>query len=214
MQASYWALTKILFCYPTFIEDNIFQETQDKQRVTTRLSALYAGGITGAKGCAEILGMAKRFPQCDFNLFGKMHADMATLYQNPPANVILHGEIGHEQLLVAMRNSDFLLFPSYTEGFPLTVLEAMALGLAVIATTVGGIPEMIIDGKGGWLVAPRDSMALGAALQRFIDNPQQIAQMGQYNKAKSYAEFRYSIVMTRLISIYQQINPGSASCAV
>jgi glycosyltransferase involved in cell wall biosynthesis len=205
---------KNLILLPNFIEDSIFEISKNNQRTTSRLRALFAGGITGAKGCTEILAMAKRFPQCDFNLFGKMHADMAALYQNPPANLILHGEIPHECLLAEMRSSDFLLFPSYTEGFPLTVLEAMALGLAVIATAVGGIPEMIINGKGGCLVAPRDSKALGEALQTFIENPQQIAQMGQFNKEKSYAEFRYSIVMARLLSIYQQINPGSESCAV
>jgi glycosyltransferase involved in cell wall biosynthesis len=206
--------TKNFVLLPNFIEDAIFDYAKTTTEPGQRLRALYAGGITAAKGCAEILAMAQRFPTIDFHLFGKMHADMAQQYQNIPENLHLHGEVQHANLLAEMRLSDFLLFPSYTEGFPLTVLEAMAIGLPVIATTVGGIPEMIQHGAGGLLVPPRDSAALAQAIQSFLDTPQQIVSQGQYNKQKSYAEFRYSVVMARMLTIYSQINPGTATCAV
>ncbi|MES2218852.1 MAG: glycosyltransferase family 4 protein [Pseudomonadota bacterium] len=204
---------KNLILLPNFIEDKIFNYQKPTRRPDQRLRAIYAGGITAAKGAAEILLMAQRFPTCDFHLFGKMHADMAQLYQNIPANLSLHGEVAHDVLLQEMCLSDFLLFPSYTEGFPLTVLEAMAVGLPVIATNVGGIPEMIIDGAGGLLVQARDSAALTVAMQTFINNPQQLAALGQFNKQKSYDEFRYSIVMARLLSIYSQVTGGEPCVA-
>jgi glycosyltransferase involved in cell wall biosynthesis len=211
--AQQYAAVTNLVLLPNFIEDRVFT-LQKITRPAQRLRAIYAGGITAAKGSAEILMMAKRFPTIDFHLFGKMHADMAALYQTASVNLTLHGEVSHATLLQEMCKSDFLLFPSYTEGFPLTVLEAMATGLAVIATSVGGIPEMIIDGAGGLLVPPRDSSALAEAIQTLLDQPQQLATFGQYNKQKSQSEFSYSTVVARLQTIYQQLKTGTTACAV
>jgi glycosyltransferase involved in cell wall biosynthesis len=208
----YAAVTNLVLL-PNFIEDSVFALPKTPTPTKPRLRAIYAGGITAAKGSAEILMMAKRFPDIDFHLFGKMHTDMAALYQTASMNLNLHGEVAHTILLQEMCQSDFLLFPSYTEGFPLTVLEAMATGLAVIATTVGGIPEMIIDGAGGLLVPPRDSNALAAAIQTLVDRPQQLSAYGQYNKQKSQTEFSYSTVVARLLIIYQQFT-GNTACAV
>jgi glycosyltransferase involved in cell wall biosynthesis len=191
---------------PNFIEDKIFEfEKPDKSQHKTRPRAIFGGGITAAKGCAEILTIATQLPTIDFHLFGKMHTDMAPAFQNCPPNIFLHGEVKHDVLLNEMCMSDFLLFPSYTEGFPLTVLEAMSIGIPIIATNVGGIPEMVSEGKGGFLVAPRDVNALLTAIQKMFDHPEQMMVMGKYNKQKSFDRYRYSLVIARLLTIYNKI---------
>ena len=189
---------------PNFVEDAIFNVEKPATN-TTRPRAIFAGGITQAKGCAEILAIAAQLPAIDFHLFGKMHADMAEKFRQHPENIFLHGEVAHEVLLNEMRHSDFLLFPSWTEGFPLTVLEAMSLGIPVIATSVGGIPEMVNHGQGGFLVAPRDQDALIKAIQDLVASPEQLLAMGKFNQQKSFTQYRYSIVIARLVSIYQNI---------
>jgi glycosyltransferase involved in cell wall biosynthesis len=191
---------------PNFIEDRIFARSRPPA-INIRPRAIFCGGITRAKGCAEILAVALQFPAVDFHLIGKMHNDMQTLYATPPQNIILHGELSHAVLLEEMARSDFLIFPSYTEGFPLTVLEAMALGLPVIGTTVGAIPEMIAEKQGGFLVPPRDTFALAAAINKLLANSAQLSVMGEYNKDKSFTHYRYSAVITRLLEIYAQL-PG------
>jgi glycosyltransferase involved in cell wall biosynthesis len=60
------------------------------------------------------------------------------------------------------------VLPSAWENFPHTVVEALAVGCPVIATAVGGVPEVVRDGENGLLVAPRDPTALAAAIERFF----------------------------------------------
>lgn len=202
---------------PNFIEDHIFAENKqtpqqlrgDREAPSLHYRALFAGGITRAKGCQELIAAAKDFPTIEFHLFGKMHADMASI--SLPTNVIMQGEIAHDTLISIMPDYHFLLFPSYTEGFPLTVLEAMAIGLPVIATSVGAITQMIDEGKGGFLCPPRDSKALVHAIASLTSEPQLLTTMGNYNRDKCFEQYRYSKVIKDLMQIYNQIEQ---SCVV
>jgi glycosyltransferase involved in cell wall biosynthesis len=75
-----------------------------------------------------------------------------------------------DPLFAAMRANDVLVLPSLTEGLGLVLLEAMSNGVAVVASKVGGIPEIVIDGVNGLLVRPGDAAALAEALNRLADN--------------------------------------------
>jgi glycosyltransferase involved in cell wall biosynthesis len=108
-------------------------------------------------------------------------------------------------LLKEMAQSDFLIFPSYSEGFPLTVLEAMSLSLPVIATSVGALPEMVTEEEGGYLIPPRSADALISAIEKLIAHPEKMIAMGEFNKKKSFAQYRYSVVITQLLTIYNDI---------
>jgi glycosyltransferase involved in cell wall biosynthesis len=189
---------------PNFAEETLFSYAK-KITDNSRLQAIFAGGITTAKGCGEILIAANALPEIDFHLYGKMHSDLAQTFASPPPNIILHGEVEHKKLLGAFAQSDFLLFPSYTEGFPLTVLEAMSIGIPVIATRVGAIPEMIESGVGGYLVQPRDAAELIAAIKSLTQAPQQMTEMGAFNRKRSFEHYRYSIVIKQLLQIYHSI---------
>jgi glycosyltransferase involved in cell wall biosynthesis len=78
------------------------------------------------------------------------------------------GAVGREEVLGLFRAADASVLPSAWENFPHTVVEALAVGCPVIATTVGGVPEVVVDGDNGLLVPPGDSSALAAALARFF----------------------------------------------
>ncbi|MEJ2671694.1 MAG: glycosyltransferase, partial [Deltaproteobacteria bacterium] len=91
-------------------------------------------------------------------------------------------------LLQAM---DIFVLPSYSEGLSLSLLEAMAAGLPVIATAVGGNPELVMDGVTGLLIPPKDAEALAAALERVLADPAWAKEMGE--KARRQVAENYSV---------------------
>jgi glycosyltransferase involved in cell wall biosynthesis len=189
---------------PNFMEDKLFSYEKITSQ-NARHKAIFGGGITKTKGCAEILNAASALPDVDFHLYGKMHADLDEIFRAAPPNIFLHGEVNHSTLLKEMAQSDFLIFPSYSEGFPLTVLEAMSLSLPVIATSVGALPEMVTEEEGGYLIPPRSADALISAIEKLIAHPEKMIAMGEFNKKKSFAQYRYSVVITQLLTIYNDI---------
>ncbi len=83
-----------------------------------------------------------------------------------------------------------LVVPSIYEGMPLVVLEAMEAGLPVVASAVSGIPEVVVDGETGWLVPPEDPVALAAALERALADPEESARRGAAGRRRLDARFR------------------------
>jgi glycosyltransferase involved in cell wall biosynthesis len=83
------------------------------------------------------------------------------------------------------------VLPSYREGTPRTVLEAMAMGRAIITTDAPGCRETVIDGINGWLVPVRSADALATAMKRFLDEPELAARMG--TQSREIAETKYDV---------------------
>ena len=189
-----------------FIEDGVFAyQVVGRQAAHGRLRVLFVGWVTAMKGCREILEVARQLPEADFALIGPIMADMQTHLQRRPANVTLHGTLDYPEVLREMCASDVFLFPSYTEGFPYAVLEAMSVGLPVVATRVGAIPEMVEDGKGGLLFEHADIASLVRALRTLMDDASLRGAMGQFNREKSQAHYTYSIVTSRLTALYNMV---------
>lgn len=88
-----------------------------------------------------------------------------------------------------MRNAACLVVPSIYEGMPLVILEAMSEGIAVVASAVSGIPEVVIDGETGWLVPPVDPPALSAALTEALENGDETRRRGLAGKRRLEAEY-------------------------
>ena len=84
------------------------------------------------------------------------------------------------------------VLPSYREGTPRTVLEAMAMGRPVITTDAPGCRGTVVDGKTGYLVPVQDFTALAEKISYFIDNPQIIDIMGK--RSRIYAERKFDVV--------------------
>jgi sugar transferase (PEP-CTERM/EpsH1 system associated) len=103
------------------------------------------------------------------------------------------------------RASMFVL-PSLTEGISLTLLEAMARGLPVVATRVGGNPEVVVDGVTGFLVPPRDPVALAAAMARIRQRPVLAADMGLQGRRRVEQTFS----LEQMIRCYEQQYLGDA----
>jgi len=79
---------------------------------------------------------------------------------------------------------DLLVLPSVKEGLPYVILEAMAAGLPIVASRIGGIPEMIEEGQNGFLTEPRDAQALAQKIAEILENPAIAQKFGQVSKEK------------------------------
>ncbi len=101
--------------------------------------------------------------------------------------------------------SDLLVLPSYTEGLPLVILEAMAAGLPVVATPVGGIPEVVIHQETGFLVPVEDVRALGDAILRLLQNPHLKNEMGNKGLEMINENFSLEKMCGEVFDIYEKV---------
>lgn len=113
------------------------------------------------------------------------------------------GHVEGAQRLYA--GADAAVLPSYSEGSPIALLEAAAHGLPIVATHVGGVPEMLVDGESALLVPPHDEHALAAALQRIVTDRALGARLGR--NARGAIEVQHDPVArtSALIQLYEQV---------
>lgn len=104
-----------------------------------------------------------------------------------------------------LRAADVMVLPSHAEGLPLAVLEAMACGKPVVATPVNGVPEAVIDGGTGILVAPGDDEALAEALIRLFDQPEVARQMGSEGRRRVETHFSLGRFVKEIEALYDDV---------
>ncbi len=100
---------------------------------------------------------------------------------------------------------DVFVLPSETEGLPLVLLEAMAAGLPVVASKVGGIPEVIENNLNGLLVSPANPFEIAESIVRILDKPLWAGAMGRRGRAKIQNEFNAHNMVDRVCGVYNDI---------
>lgn len=193
--------------------------SRDKARQRLQLATdapllLYVGNLKASKGCIDLL---EAFPAL---LAAKPQARLLYIGDGPcraellqrattlgcAERVELKGAIKHDALGDWFRAADLLCLPSHNEGVPNVVLEAMACGTPVVATRVGGIPE-VVPAQAGILVPVKDRAALSAALLESSERGWDGAAI-----AAHAATFRWEDNVNRLATVLQQaITPATAS---
>jgi len=100
---------------------------------------------------------------------------------------------------------DVLAVPSLTEGGPLVILEAMAAGVPVVASAVGGIPEQVRHNEEGLLVPAGDTLALAEAILSLLQNPQRARVLGEAGRRRSLDRYQYDSMLNRVEEVYRQV---------
>ncbi len=100
---------------------------------------------------------------------------------------------------------DVFVLSSDWEGMPNAVLEAMAVGLPVVATAVGGTPEVVVDGETGLLVPPRDPAALAQAIERLLCDPSLRRRMGEAGRKRVESHFTIEQTIAQTVALYEAL---------
>jgi glycosyltransferase involved in cell wall biosynthesis len=171
----------------------------------------FVGRCEEAKGVFDLLeagaGLAKAFPRLRIECAGE--GDFARLGRRAAALGIgerwtMRGWIGEPARNALLARASIFVFPSHGEGMPLALLEAMAAGCPVVASAVGGIPDLVRHGVNGLLVPAENPAALAAALARLLRDPAYAARLGR--AARSTIATRYTT--ERCVERIEQIYAG------
>jgi glycosyltransferase involved in cell wall biosynthesis len=121
--------------------------------------------------------------------------------------------VGHRTVFTGLRRDiprvmhalDLFVQPSNWEGFGLTLLEAMSVGLPVVATRVGGVPEVVVDGGTGLLVPPADPAAMSRACLDLLSERERAARLGEAGRQRACSEFPIDRLVTETAELYREL---------
>jgi len=194
---------------PHFITSDQIQPREPDDATPNRpLQIVYAGSLVMAKGLAELLAIAQRVNGVHLTLIGQASGKFEQRYLDffrdkcIADRVTLTGQLPNSEVLDILAGADVYCLPSHTEGFPMSIMEAMQAGLPVVASTVGAIPDMVEVPQGGILCAPHDDDGFVAAIEHLRDSPEQRRDMGNYNRTAALRNYDFETVSRRLADVY------------
>ena len=196
---------------PNFIPDDLCLEQDGLDPYLRQLPEdgylLFVGDLSIEKGIDVLLqAYAKLTNAPPLVLIGRRFAD--TPNELPP-NVLILESWPHNAIMHAWRRSCIALVPSvWSEPFGMVVIEAMVSGRPVIASRIGGIPDIVVDGETGLLVSPGDVDSLCEAIELLLLNPELREQFGEAGRRR-VGEFQAHAVVPRIEQVYRSITAAN-----
>lgn len=166
---------------------------------------LYVGWVTEKKGVINLLDAFKmiNYDNKKLILIGDVDKRINVRDQE---NVLFTGYISDEDRNKLFECSDVFVFPSHSEGQPITVLEAMSYSLPVITSDKDGMVDQVEDGRTGFLVEPNRTGSLAETMEYISSLPQQeLKKMGELGKAKAIKDFSWDSVIERLLKVFKEV---------
>jgi glycosyltransferase involved in cell wall biosynthesis len=170
-----------------------------------------AGRLSPEKGFEQLIGAADE-------VVAAMSGTGFVLFGDGPLGAALHQQIDEHSLqddfvLAGFRHDldrllpwlDLLVLPSFTEGMPNVVLEAMAAGVPVVATAVGGTPELVVDGVTGWLVPPGNPSELARRIVDVLDSGPGRHALGQRGREQVQTEFTFAAQAAKYRALFRDL---------
>jgi len=198
-----------------------FQLATDKRKIKAALgfnpddiAIVSVGRLYARKGLFTLIesmpAVVKRFPNAKFIISGKGQSDeMQKLIAHATRlgvinNIVFTGYYPDKKLPLLYQAADVFAFSTFYEHHPFAVLEALATGLPVVTTTVGGIPETIQSGKNGFLVKPFDEKAFADRILHLLEHPAEASEMGVKARQTVVEQLDWRIVVKDAMKVYQE----------
>jgi glycosyltransferase involved in cell wall biosynthesis len=203
-QLERWAPGKPIVQFPTWTDIEVFLQAGLNQKERPAWNILYAGVLTPLKGVHHLINafarIARDASQTRLVIVGheentsyaaELRAQIGRLGIDECIQFV--GEVSQAELAEWMRRACVFVLPTYSEGLPRVVFEAMATRLPVVSSPVSGIPEIVEDGVTGFLVPPGDEAMLAERLRWLLAHPNEAYEMGR--RARAFAECLFSTEM-------------------
>ncbi|MBI9065662.1 MAG: glycosyltransferase family 4 protein [Salinivirgaceae bacterium] len=186
----------------------IDMEYYKEQEMPNSISFLLISRLLRAKGIMEYLKAAKfvkeKYPDVEFNLVGPIDPNPTGIklsdIQDYLDNDIIKYHGPQDDVRPFIKGSSVLVLPSYREGLPHTILEAMSIGRAILTTSAPGCKETVEDGVNGFLVKLYSSSDLKEKIIEMIENPEKVIEMGKQSVLLAKDRFEVSIVNNIILS--------------
>lgn len=143
---------------------------------------------------------------------GERHAAVRQLVSELGLESVVHLAGWREDLEVVYADLDLVALSSDNEGLPVALIEAMAAGRPVVATNVGGVPELVQEGENGYLVPPGDSPALARRMLDALGDRDRLAAMGATGRERAFASFTVDRLVRDVEALYDQLLREHAGC--
>lgn len=171
---------------------------------------LFAGHVLKTKGVFELVEATKDIPNIQVRIIGNVSDDIKKELLNIAGenNKFLEiiGEVDYETTIKEMLKCELFVLPTYTEGFPNVILESMACGCPIIASSVGAIPEMLnINGDThcGICIEPKNIKQLRDSILYLLENKDKAKELGTNAKKRVNEEYSMPIVWKKLLNIWE-----------
>lgn len=119
--------------------------------------------------------------------------------------VRFEGWVGHDRRAELLRAADIYALPSYNEGLPMSVIEAMSYGLPIVTSDVGGLPELVSDGVHGRVVLPGDTAGLADAIAGLAADPDLRRTLGEAGRRRIEASYSRDVALPALERLYDEV---------
>ncbi|AKB29149.1 Glycosyltransferase [Methanosarcina siciliae T4/M] len=174
---------------------------------------LYTGRISYGKGLIELIDCAKEVckirEDVNFILAGDgpllPNLKKKIIYMNLQNRVKFLGRVNRNTIIDLYQNATIFAFPSYYEGLPGSLLEAMACKLPIVATKVPGNMELIEHNRNGILISPKDSSAISKAIMDLLDDSSKREILGKNARKTIEDKFTWDVVSNRILSYYSSV---------
>jgi glycosyltransferase involved in cell wall biosynthesis len=206
---------------PRSADDFVVKELQNQHQLADRIVIGTVGRIVKEKGLREFLEMAECLTRegvdAKYLVIGESLPSDRDQFGPTLRKLVEDAGLSERFVFTGMTDRvedylavmDIFVLASYREGFPRSVLEAMAAGLPVVATDIRGCREAVSNGKSGFIVQPADADSLTTAVRRLVTNAKERQEMGRQGRALAVERYDYRQVQARFGTFVEQMHDAA-----
>lgn len=206
-----WGFSQPIYFTTTKVDDYLLKGLNLNNKQYT-YNILFLGRLEESKGIFETLRSfqisQKKYPALTLTFAGSGSAEKAlkkVIETENIRNVIFIGFIKNKEKIRTLSYADIFILPSYTEGMPTAVLEAMAFGIPVITRPVGGIPDFFINNKMGFLIKSKNPVDFAAKIDILYSDSNKWREISKHNYNFAKANFLASEIAGKMVKFYSKV---------